>query len=155
ATLVLDGHSGLGVPNAHRAMDRVIDKAQEVGIALATIRRSNHFGMAGLIAERASERALIGYAASSGPSRIAPFRGARPVFGTSPFAVAVPTGTSVPIVVDMATSVVARAKIIMADRAGRASPRAGQWTRTAGPPRIRTGRCTAPSCHSPGRRDLR
>lgn len=122
ATLVLDGHNGLGLPNAYRAMDRVIDKAQEVGIAFATIRRSNHFGMAGLIAERASERGLIGYAASNGPPRMAPFGGARPVFGTSPFAVAVPTGAGVPIVVDMATSVVARGKIIMADRAGESIP---------------------------------
>lgn len=121
-TLLLDGNNGLGVPIAYRAMDRVIEKAQHVGIAFATIRRSNHFGMAGLIAERASNQGLIGYAASNGPSRMPAFGASRPVFGTSPFACAIPTGSGSPILIDMATCVVARGKIIMAARAGEEIP---------------------------------
>lgn len=121
-TCVIDGHNGLGVPTAFAAMDLAIDKARNVGIGFAAVRRSNHFGMAGHIAERASRNGMIGYAATNGPSRMAPFGGATPVFGTSPFAYAIPTGNSRPILIDMATCVVARGKIIMAERAGEEIP---------------------------------
>ena len=53
---------------------------------------------------------------------MAPFGGAVPVFGTSPFAFAVPNSTGYPILIDMATCVVARGKIIMAARAGEEIP---------------------------------
>lgn len=122
ATCLVDGHDGLGVPTAFVAMDKAIEKAQKVGFGFAVVRRSNHFGMAGHIAERASRLGLLGYAATNGPARMAPYGGADPVFGTSPFAYAIPTGTERPILVDMATCVVARGKIIMAQRAGEKIP---------------------------------
>ncbi len=122
ATCLIDGHNGLGVPTAFSAMDLAIDKAEEVGFGFAVVRRSNHFGMAGHIADRAARQGMIGYAATNGPSRMAPFGGAVPVFGTSPFAYAIPTGGKRPILIDMATCVVARGKIIMAERAGEEIP---------------------------------
>lgn len=121
-TCLIDGHNGLGVPTAFAAMDAAIEKARAVGIGFAVVRRSNHCGMAGHIAERASQRGLIGYAATNGPSRMAPYGGATPVFGTSPFAYAIPTSAGPPILIDMATCVVARGKIIMAERAGEEIP---------------------------------
>lgn len=122
ATLVLDAQNGLGVPSALTAMDMVIEKAGNLGVGFAAIRRSNHFGMAGHIADHAAQSGLLGYAATNGPSRMAPFGGSVPVFGTSPFAYAIPTGSENPILIDMATCVVARGKIIMAERAGEDIP---------------------------------
>lgn len=122
STLLLDGNNGLGVPVALRGMELVSRKAKKTGIAFATIRRSNHFGMAGHVAEAAVKHGLIGYASSNGAPRMPAYGAQKPVFGTSPFACAVPTGEGLPIIVDMATCVVARGKIIMAARAGENIP---------------------------------
>lgn len=122
SSLLLDGNNGIGIPVGLRAMELVTQKALETGIAFATVRRSNHFGMAGFIAERANRSGLIGYAASNGPARMPAYGARNPVFGTSPFACAVPTGGSGPIIVDMATCVVARGKIRMAAQTGDTIP---------------------------------
>lgn len=122
SSLLLDGNNGLGIPVGIKAMDLVAEKAAESGIAFAVVRRSNHFGMAGFIAERANSHGLIGYAASNGPARMAAYGGKSPVFGTNPFAFAVPSSVGKPILVDMSTSVVARGKIQLAAKAGTSIP---------------------------------
>ncbi len=45
-SLVLDAHGGLGAPASAQAMARVIAKARLSGMALASVRDSNHFGIA-------------------------------------------------------------------------------------------------------------
>lgn len=122
STLLVDGRNSMGVPVALETMDHLIKMAKRTGIAMATVRNSNHFGMAGYIAEHANRHGMIGYAASNGPSRMPAYGGSTPVFGTSPFACSIPRGASDPIVVDMATCVVARGKIIVAARAGETIP---------------------------------
>ncbi len=48
--LVLDGGGGLGYFPCHQATTRLIAKAQESGIAVATTRNHGHFGAAGIYA---------------------------------------------------------------------------------------------------------
>ena len=61
-------------------------------------------------------------ALTNAPATMALWGGRTPFLGTNPFAMGVPAGSERPIVVDMATSVAARGKIILAAKKGEAIP---------------------------------
>ena len=44
---VVDGHDGMGQLIGHFAMELAIKKAKETGMAIVSVRDSNHFGIAG------------------------------------------------------------------------------------------------------------
>ena len=123
ATAHVDGDDGLGFVVARRALEEAMRAAETFGIGMAGIRNSTHFGMAAGYLLDATE---AGYAAlvftNASPSM--PIWGGRtPFLGTSPFAFGAPGGEDSPsIILDMATSVVARGKIRRAIQAGEAIP---------------------------------
>ena len=117
STVAFDAHNGLGLLLAPRAMERCIAKAEETGICMATVRRSNHFGIAGTYALMAAERGMAGIAMTNSASIVVPMFGRQPMLGTNPFAFAVPTSGR-PFCLDMSTSTVAWGKIEIARRAG-------------------------------------
>jgi len=120
--VVADAQAGPGIAMAARAMDLAVARAKAHGIAAVSVRNSNHCGMLAYFAMRALPAGEVGLAASNGDSLVAPW-GARARFlGTNPFAVAVPAGEEPPIVVDMATSVVAHARIKSAFDRGESIP---------------------------------
>ena len=121
ATIALDAHNGLGLVQAPAAMARCIDKAEQSGLCFATVRRSNHFGIAGAYALMATRRGLGGIAMTNASPLVVPVFGAEAKLGTNPIAIAVPTGVGPddpPLVLDMATSAVAWGKIEIARRNG-------------------------------------
>ena len=122
ASGVFDGGNGMGAPVSYRVMKKVIDKAAQYGIAFFTVKNSNHFGTAAYYAKMALEHDMIGFCATNGPARMAPWGGSEPYFGTNPFAIAIPANEERPIVADMATSVVARGKIIIAAKKNQTIP---------------------------------
>lgn len=118
ATLLLDGGQGLGQVVAYRAMQRCIEKAQEVGMAMVTVRNSNHYGIAGYYAMMALPHDMIGISLTNSQPLVAPTYGRKAMLGTNPIAVAVPAGQERPFVLDMATSIVPIGKITVYDKAG-------------------------------------
>lgn len=110
----LDANSSMGVPVGYRAMRMAIEKAKENGVAFITVKNSNHYGTAAYYTKMASEANMIGFSATNGAARMAPFGGKEAFLGTNPFSVAIPAGSKKPIIADMATSLVARGKIILA-----------------------------------------
>lgn len=122
-SVTFDANHGSGLVQGPRAMARCIEKAQGSGICFATVRASNHFGIAGHYALMASQAGLIGMAMTNSGSLTAPTFGAKPMLGSNPIAVAVPTGDDdEPIVLDMSTSTVALGKIEIAQRARKPIP---------------------------------
>jgi LDH2 family malate/lactate/ureidoglycolate dehydrogenase len=121
-TGIYDAGNGLGAVAGHRAMGIVIGKAKKVGLSLVTVKNSNHYGTAAYFAKMALPKDMIGFTATNSVSTMAPWGGYAPYFGTNPFAVAIPAGRELPIVADMATSVVARGKIRLAANKGQAIP---------------------------------
>lgn len=113
-TAVYDACNSLGAVAACKAMEAAIGKARTTGIAFITVCNSNHYSAAAYFAQMALAHDMIGFTASNGPARIAPWGGTAAMFGTNPLAYAVPAGSELPIIADMASSVVARGKIIMA-----------------------------------------
>jgi LDH2 family malate/lactate/ureidoglycolate dehydrogenase len=121
-TALIDACNSMGASGSYKVMEKAIEKAKTTGISFITVRNSNHYSAAAYFAQMALEHDMVGFTASNGPARVAPWGGKDPMFGTSPFAVAIPAGNRLPIIVDMATCVVARGKIILAAKKGEPIP---------------------------------
>src|SRR5690606_1397669 len=110
---------------AYRAMQRCVEKAQEIGFCMATVRHSNHFGIAGYYAMMALEAGLCGIAMTNATPLVVPTFAREAYLSTAPIAAAIPAGKERPIVLDMATSTVAWGKIGIARRAEEPIPEGG------------------------------
>ena len=111
---LMDGHHSMPMVTSVRAMEMAIAKARKTGTGFVAVRNSGHFGAAGYYAYLAAEQDMIGLSFTNvDPGVCVP--GARvPLLGTNPIAYAVPTGKEPPILLDIATSVVAASKIYAA-----------------------------------------
>lgn len=110
-SFVLDARGGIGLSISRKAMDEVIGMAETRGVAFASVRDSNHFGIAGYYARMALPRDMIGIAMTNTAALGVPTFGREAMTGTNPIAVAVPADKEAPFVLDMATTVVTRGKI--------------------------------------------
>lgn len=122
ATATVDAGAGLGAPVSFRAMQKAIQKAQEVGAGFCVVRNSNHFGIAGYYAMLALEHDCIGFALTNASPMVVPTFARNATLGTNPIAIAVPAGQQPPFVLDMATSIVALGKLEIAEQLDRAIP---------------------------------
>jgi LDH2 family malate/lactate/ureidoglycolate dehydrogenase len=114
-TAVLDGDNGMGQWVAMGAMQTAIDKGLSGACAFVSVRNSNHFGAAGYYSQMAAAHDLIGLSFTiGGVNHMTPWGGDQAILGNNPFAIALPAGVERPVVLDMACSVAARGKIIMA-----------------------------------------
>jgi LDH2 family malate/lactate/ureidoglycolate dehydrogenase len=118
ATLLVDGDNGMGQVVGVRALELGLDKVKQSGGAYIGVRRSNHYGAGAYYVQRAAARDVVAFAYSNAPPTMAPWGGVDPYIGTNPYAFGVPAGKHQPIVLDMATSIVARGKIILAAERG-------------------------------------
>ena len=103
---------------AKTAMDAAISCAARIGIGLALVHSSNHFGAASTYTLQAVDEDCIGIAIANTSPAVAPWGGKQKLFGTNPISVAVPGGAYGNYVMDMATSAVARLKIREAEAKG-------------------------------------
>lgn len=123
STANIDGGNGLGQVVGVRAMELAIKKARAVGSSVVGVRNSNHYGAAAYFAMMALPEDMIGFSTTVGGANImAPTGGITPLLGNNPFAIAVPAGEEYPPVLDMANSVVARGKIVLAMKKGERIP---------------------------------
>ncbi len=123
-TAVVDGDNGMGQIVSLRAMEIAMQKAQAIGVCtFVSVRNSNHFGAAAEFAKMACRQDMIGFVTTiGGINHMVPWGGAEAMLGNNPFAIAMPAGSERPIVLDMACSVAARGKIIVAAKEGVAIP---------------------------------
>lgn len=111
--LVVDGNKGLGQVQAHRLLDRLIPRAQALGLAAGTLKHCGHIGRLGEYAEAAAKHkmALIATVNNHGFGRgVAPPGGKEARIGTNPLCIGTPTKQD-PVVLDIGTSVVAEGKV--------------------------------------------
>jgi LDH2 family malate/lactate/ureidoglycolate dehydrogenase len=122
AAVLVDGDNGSGLVVATRAMTEAIARAGACGIGLAGVRRSNHFAAAATYAQMAARAGCFGMVFTNASPAMPPWGGARPMFGTSPFAFSAPTEPDRPFTIDMAMSRIARGKLKFAAARGQAIP---------------------------------
>nr|WP_244670610.1 Ldh family oxidoreductase [Rhodoplanes elegans] len=121
-TVRIDGGNNFGAYVGQKALEVALDRAGRHGVACVGVRASNHFGTAAYFAEQAT---AMGYAAivmSNASQTMPPTGGLRPFIGTNPLAIAFPTREGAPFLLDMATSHVARGKILSAAKKGDTIP---------------------------------
>ncbi|MBI4498874.1 MAG: Ldh family oxidoreductase [Chloroflexi bacterium] len=124
STAVVDGDNGLGMIVGRRAMEMAIQKAKTTGAGFVSVRNSSHYGIAGFYARMALPYDMIGISMTNvGPGGgTPPTYGRTGLFGTNPIAVAAPTKSGPPFVMDFATTVVAFGKLEIAMRRGHKVP---------------------------------
>lgn len=121
AAIQVDGGNGLGQIVMSRAAEECIQTARHYGVAVAAVRRSNHFGTAAYYASQIARAGCIGFAATNAGAAMAPFGGMDTLLGTNPFAVAFPARDQI-FCADMATSAAAKGKIRIYAKQGKAIP---------------------------------
>lgn len=124
AMVRVDGDNGVGPLVGYRALEAAMEIARAYGMGIAFARGSNHFGPVSpycLIAAEAGFASIIG---SNATTTIAPWGGRDERLGNNPLGMCVPNPDPAgnPIMLDMAMSVVARAKIRQALASGEAIP---------------------------------
>jgi uncharacterized oxidoreductase len=124
AVMVVDGGFGLGQVQAHRLLDRLIPRAEALGLAAGTLKHCGHIGRLGEYAEAAAARkmAFLASVNNHGFARgVAPPGGKATRIGTNPLCVGIPTNGD-PVVLDIGTSVVAEGKVRVAFNKGQQVP---------------------------------
>lgn len=122
ASVLIDGANGFGQIIAHKAMQECIARASKYGVGIAGITNSHNFGAGALVAMEGLKHEMIGVVVSNAAPTLPPWGGTTLTLGTNPLAVAIPTKRDFPIVLDMATSVVARDKITLYKKMGKKIP---------------------------------
>lgn len=117
-----DAGNGWGHHAGRVAIDWAIESARTTGIALASARNANHYGIAGWYALRAAEAGMIGISMTNTTGSVAPTRSRQGLIGTNPIAIAAPAGHRPAFSLDMATSTVPRGKLEVAERRGKPIP---------------------------------
>lgn len=117
ATLAIDAQAGFAYPALDLAVEAIAGLTGETGVAAAGIRASHHIGQASRTAERLAQRGFVALILSNTPRAMAFHGGSRPMIGTNPLAFAAPMPQRAPLVIDLSLSLVARSKIVAAQKA--------------------------------------
>ncbi len=122
AAVLIDADRAPGQVAMSFAAAEATRKAKAGGIGLALVRRTTHTAALGYYTRLAALDGMAAFAGSaSWPNMI--YHGAREVgVATNPFSIAVPRGRGEPLILDMATGVVALGKIVHAARSGQPIP---------------------------------
>lgn len=119
STSLWDGCCSLGQVLGVRAMEKCLEKAEIHSIGAVGVKRSSHFGAAAYYAMKALDHGMIGVALTTTSPTMAPWGGREPLLGNNPFAIAIPCGKELPIVLDIAQSVVSGMKLHLLKKQGK------------------------------------
>lgn len=111
AVMVVDGDNSMGQVGMTFAMEKVIERAAETGIAAAAVRGSNHSGAMSYYVRRAVANDMIGIATTNALPTMAPIGGAERIVGINPVGYGIPAGKEHPILYDAAFGATAHGKI--------------------------------------------
>jgi LDH2 family malate/lactate/ureidoglycolate dehydrogenase len=120
--VVIDAGNAFGQLTAHQAVDLVVERARQYGLAAVTVRNAFHFGMAGRYARRIAEAGAVGLVMSNTRPLMPAPGGAEALVGNNPIAIAVPSAGNYAVEVDMALSASAMGKIRLAEAAEQPIP---------------------------------
>ena len=123
AMALIDGDNGMGHLVMCHATELAIEKAAKTGVAWVGARHSNHAGPASLYSMMPLAHDMIGiYVAVGSANHLPPWGGTDMLLSTNPIAIAVPSASNPPIVLDMATTVAAYGKVKTAAQRGEMMP---------------------------------
>ncbi len=107
---VIEGNDGMGQLLGYKAMNIAIEKAKKTGMAVVTVRNSNHYGIAGYYAKMACKEGLIGMSMTNSEAIMVPTFSRKAMLGSNPIAIAMPA-EPYDFFFDASTTVVTRGKL--------------------------------------------
>ncbi|CAK1356588.1 putative oxidoreductase [Cercospora beticola] len=117
----VDGKNAFGFISAKLGMAKAIEMAETYGIAMVSIKHSNHFGMSAWLVQQAIDANMMSLVFTNSSPALPVWGGREKLMGVSPIACGAPGEP--PFILDMAPSVAARGKIYKAKRRGEKIPR--------------------------------
>lgn len=129
AIALVDGANGIGPVAGMAGLEAALAGARAAGIGAAFVRGSNHFGPIMPYAFLAAEQGFATIVASNATTTIAPWGGKDTRLGNNPLGLGVPDPAGNHVILDMALSVAARARI--RDHAARGEPIPPDWATDA------------------------
>ncbi len=118
----VDAHQGCSLLSFEMGKKRLVEKANQTGMAALAINNCFHFSALWPEVEALSSEGLVGIAMTPTHAFVAPAGGNAPLLGTNPIAFSWPRPGGTPYTFDFATSVVARGEIELHKRAGKTIP---------------------------------
>lgn len=122
SAITVDGDNGLGSVVMEKALMSAMENAAQTGLCVVGVKASNHFGMAGYYAYLAAKKGFLSIGFTNSLAAMAPWGGRTACLGTNPIAFGFPRSRKKPIFADLATSLVARGKILLAAKTGKRIP---------------------------------
>ena len=120
--LVIDAQEGLAFAACALAVQEAVAAARQHGIAIAGVVRSHHGGVVADHLRAVAAAGMVGLGFANSPAAMAAAGGRHPVFGTNPVAAVFPRQGTEPLMIDLSLSEVARGKLMVAAKEGRAIP---------------------------------
>jgi (2R)-3-sulfolactate dehydrogenase (NADP+) len=120
--VLIDAREGLAFPACALAVDEAIRRARTHGVSFAGVTNSHHFGVAADHLRPVAAVGMVGLAFGNSPAAMPAAGGARALFGTNPIAATFPRRAAAALVIDLSLSEVARGKVMVAAREGKAIP---------------------------------
>ena len=120
--LVIDAQEGLAFPACELAVQEAVNAAQTHGVAIAGVVRSHHCGVVVDHLRAAAEAGMVAIGFANSPAAMPAAGGKHPIFGTNPVAAIFPRRGAAPLMIDLSLSEVARGKLMVAAKEGRAIP---------------------------------
>ncbi len=118
----LNGEGGFGMYNGRYAMDLAMKKADEMGMAIVTVRDSGHFGACSCYSVYAAEKGYLAIAMSNTNKLMCVPGGKGNIIGNAPISYALPRQGQHPIFMDIALSQVAKLKVVQYQKEGKKVP---------------------------------
>lgn len=106
-SILVDGHGAMGMVSGEYIINTLIKKSKRYGIAIGTVRESNHFGFGGYYAMKASQQNMLGLVLTNTAAIAVPTFATRAMIGSNAISFAAPAG-AIDFVLDMATTIVPR-----------------------------------------------
>ncbi|MES3013551.1 MAG: Ldh family oxidoreductase [Pseudomonadota bacterium] len=123
AAAVVDAQEGLAFAACELAVTEAVARAREFGISVVGVTNSHHCGVVVDHLRVAAEAGMVGLGFANSPSAMPAAGGKHPIFGTNPIAAIFPRrGDALPLMIDLSLSEVARGKLMVAAKDGKAIP---------------------------------
>jgi (2R)-3-sulfolactate dehydrogenase (NADP+) len=122
ATVLVDAHQGLAFPACDLAVATAVQTARSLGVCFAGVTNSHHAGVLVDHLRAVADAGMVGLAFANSPAAMPAAGGRHPIFGTNPVAAIFPRRAAEPLMIDLSLSEVARGKLMVAAKEGRAIP---------------------------------
>lgn len=133
AACLIDARGGLAYLAMEMAVREALQRVRANGVAFCSVANSHHCGAMDYHLTPLAEAGLVAIGFTNSPAAINAWGGTRPLFGTNPIAAAFPRQANSPLVIDLSLTEVARGKIMLAAKEGKAIPAGWAFDATGAP----------------------